>query len=149
MSKIFRSICGWYLSSVLLTTWLFSHLLRLVCKCIHCHLHLLVLYEHLLAIAHLHESTNINMIAVFTLCSPRKNPYPPHRRWSEIPRGRRVLKVKLLEEKYEAKLEFPRGREGAKQETLCGGSMDIFWNCTLYDRQWSDNILDSKQLLNT
>ena len=30
--------------------------------------------------------------------------------WSlEIPRGREVLKAKLLEEKYEAKLEFPGG----------------------------------------
>ena len=27
----------------------------------------------------------------------------------EIPRGRGVLKVKILEAKYEAKLEFPRG----------------------------------------
>ena len=42
-----------------------------------------------------------------TLCSSRKNPYPPHGRLSEIPRGRGVLKVKILEAKYEAKLEFP------------------------------------------
>ena len=32
---------------------------------------------------------------------------PPHRRSFEIPRGRGVLKAKLLQEKYEAKLEFP------------------------------------------
>ena len=34
------------------------------------------------------------------MCSSRKNPYPPHRRSSEIPRGREVLKVKILEAKY-------------------------------------------------
>ena len=33
----------------------------------------------------------------------------PHRRSLEIPRGRGILKGKLLEEKYEAKLEFPGG----------------------------------------
>ena len=32
---------------------------------------------------------------------------------------------------YEAKLEFPGGREGAKQTTFRGRSMDILWNCTL------------------
>ena len=37
----------------------------------------------------------------------------------------------VLEGKYEAKLEFPAGCGGAKQKTLCGGSMDIFWNYTL------------------
>ena len=42
--------------------------------------------------------------------SPEKNPYPPHERSLEIPRGKGVLKVKIIEEKYEAKLEFPRGR---------------------------------------
>ena len=36
--------------------------------------------------------------------SSRKNPYPPHGRSSEIPRGRRVLKAKMLEAKCEAKL---------------------------------------------
>ena len=45
--------------------------------------------------------------------------------------GGGVLKVKILEAKYEAKLEFPGGMGGAKQKTFCGGSMDIFWNCTL------------------
>ena len=46
-----------------------------------------------------------------TTCSSRKNPYPPPGRSSEIPRGRAVLKVKILEAKYEAKLEFP-GEDG-------------------------------------
>ena len=44
--------------------------------------------------------------------------------------GGGVLKVKILEAKYEAKLEFPGGMGGAKQKTFRGGSMDIFWNCT-------------------
>ena len=68
---------------------------------------------------------------VLIMCSSRKNPYPPHGRSSEIPRGRGVLKVKILEAKYEAKLEFPGGTGGAKQKTFRGGSMDIFWNCTV------------------
>ena len=42
-----------------------------------------------------------------------------------------VLKPKILEAKYEAKLEFPSGRGGAKQKTFHGGSMDIFLKCTL------------------
>ena len=66
------------------------------------------------------------------MCRSRKNPNPPQGRSSEIPRGRGVLKVKILKAKYEAKLEFPGGREGAKQKTFRGGSMGIFWNCTIY-----------------
>ena len=72
------------------------------------------------------------MASNFPLCSSRKNPYPPHGRSLEIPRGRGVLKVIILEAKYEAKLEFPGEMGGAKQKTFCGGSMDIFWNCTFY-----------------
>ena len=63
-----------------------------------------------------------------------KNPFPPHGRSSEIPRGKGILKVKFLEAKYEAKLEFPHGRGGEgwgckRKKTLRGGSMDIFWYC--------------------
>ena len=68
------------------------------------------------------------------MCSSRKNPYPPHGRSLEIPRGRGGVKVNILEPKYEAKLEFPGGTGGAKQKTFCGGSMDIFWNCTIQIR---------------
>ena len=56
-----------------------------------------------------------------TMCSSRKNPYPPHGRSLEIPRGRGVLKAKILEAKYEAKLEFPGGTGGAKQKNLPWG----------------------------
>ena len=54
--------------------------------------------------------------------SSRKNPYPPHGRSSEIPRGRGVLEAKILEAKYEAKLQFPGGRGGggAKQKIPWG-----------------------------
>ena len=55
------------------------------------------------------------------LCSSRKNPYPPHGRSLEIPRGRGVLKVKILEAKYEAKLEFPGWMGGVKQKNLLWG----------------------------
>ena len=60
-----------------------------------------------------------------------KNPYLPQGRSSEIPRGRGVLKVKNLEAKYEATLEYPGGTRGAKQKTFHGGSIDTFWNCTI------------------
>ena len=49
--------------------------------------------------------------------------------------GGGVLKVKILEAKYEAKLEFPGGggggRVGGKQKPFRGRSTDIFWNCTI------------------
>jgi len=48
------------------------------------------------------------------LCSSRKNPYPPHGRSLEIPKGKGVLKAKILEAKCEAKLEFLGG--GCKTE---------------------------------
>jgi len=65
------------------------------------------------------------------LCGSRNYPYYPHGRSLEIPRGRGVLKDKLLEGQYEAKQEFPGGCGVAKQKTFRGGSMDIFWNYTL------------------
>jgi len=65
------------------------------------------------------------------LCGSRKYPYCPYGRSLEIPRERGVLKAKLLEGKYEAKLEFPAGCGGGKQKIFCGGCMDIFWNYTL------------------
>ena len=52
--------------------------------------------------------------------SSRKNPYQPHGRSLEIPRGRGVWKTKILEAKYEAKLEFLEGGGGAKQKTFHG-----------------------------
>ena len=60
------------------------------------------------------------------MCSSRKNPYPPQGRSLEIPRGRGVLKVKILEAIYEAKLEFPGGREGVKQKNLPWGEYGYF-----------------------
>ena len=66
------------------------------------------------------------------MCSSRQNPYPPHGRSSEIPRGRGVLKVQILEAMYEAKLKFPDwGTGGAKQKPSVRGSMDVFWTCTI------------------
>ena len=56
-----------------------------------------------------------NMASKF--CSSRKNPYPPHGRSLEIPRGRVVCKAKILEGKYEVKLEFPGGG-GCKTKSL-------------------------------
>ena len=64
---------------------------------------------------------------------PEKNPYPspPHGRSLEIPRGKGVLKAKLLEAKYGAKLEF-LGEGGAKQKPSVGG-VRIFSGTTQYE----------------
>ena len=63
----------------------------------------------------------------FQICAvPEKNPYPPQGRSSEILRGRGVLKVKILEAMYEAKLKFPVGREGAKQKPSMEGGGGVF-----------------------
>ena len=65
------------------------------------------------------------------LCSSRKNPYPPLWRSSEIPIGRGVSTVKILEAiKYETKLEFLGGR-GVQNKTLPRGSMNVFSGTTI------------------
>ena len=67
------------------------------------------------------------------MCSSRKNPYPPHGRSLEISRGRGVIKAKFLEAIYENKPELPGGMgAGYKTKNLPWGSMDIFWNCTMF-----------------
>ena len=53
--------------------------------------------------------------------SSRKNLYPPVGRSLEIPRGKGVLKVKILEAKYEAKLEFLRGTGVQNKKPFMGG----------------------------
>ena len=57
------------------------------------------------------------------MCSSGKNPYPPHGRSLEIPKGRGVLhvKVKFLEAMYENKLEFPGGRGLQNKKPSVGG----------------------------
>ena len=64
------------------------------------------------------------------MCGSRKYPYSHCRGSLEIPRRRGVLRAKILKGKYESKLEFPEGW-GVKPKTLCGGSIDIFWNNTM------------------
>ena len=44
----------------------------------------------------------------------------------EIPTGKRVLKVKILEANYEPKLEFPGGIQEAKQTNLPWGKYGYF-----------------------
>ena len=58
------------------------------------------------------------------------HPMKGHQKISRGKGGGGVLKLKIFEAKYEAKLEFPGGEGGAKQKTFCGGSMDISWNYT-------------------
>jgi len=50
----------------------------------------------------------------------------------EILRRRGVLKAKIFKGKYEPKREFPEGWGSKPKKTLRGGSMDIFWNNTMY-----------------
>ena len=79
------------------------------------------------------------------MCSSRKNPYPPHGRSLEIPKGRGVLKAKILEAKCETKLDFlGGGGGGAKQKILHGGSMDIFCNYTIKVRDVRVKVTGSR-----
>ena len=63
---------------------------------------------------------------------PEKKTHPPYGRSLEIPRGPGVLKVKILEAKYEAKLEFPEGW-GYKTKNLPWGEYGYFLElCNIY-----------------
>ena len=95
-------------------------------------------WRHLWLITWLKNSRSVILIFnIFRVLSiefcviPEKiHTHPPHGRLSEIPRGRVVLKVKILEAKYEAQLEFPGGRWGAKH-TFSGTAHYICqWNIT-------------------
>ena len=54
------------------------------------------------------------------------NRYPPHGRSLEIPRGKGVIKAKILEAKYEAKLKSLEGGGGDKTEKISVGGVKIF-----------------------
>jgi len=77
---------------------------------------------------------------------PAKNRCPPHGRTLEIPRGKGVLKAKILQAKYEAKLESLE--EGAKQKNLWGEKIyfpgTTHYTCNQYskyrERCWSSSI---------
>jgi len=64
------------------------------------------------------------------LYGSRKYPYPHQRGSLEIPRWWGVLKAKIFKGMYEPKLEFLEGWGVQSKKTLCGESMDIFWNNT-------------------
>ena len=80
---------------------------------------------------------------VYKILPNKRNPYPPLGRSLEIPRGREVLTVKILEAKYEAKLKFP-GERGCKTNNLPRESMDIFWNCTIPQANLQNLCKDSR-----
>ena len=82
---------------------------------------------------------------------PEKNPYPPHGRSLEMPRGKGVLKAKILEAKYEAKLKSLWWGGGCKTEkpSVGGGVVKIIFRTTHYtcnqypkyrERCWSSSI---------
>ena len=74
---------------------------------------------------------------LYSYCVIPENIYtlPTEGHWKLLRGGGGVLKAKVLEGKFEAKLEFPGewgwGGEGCKTRTFRGGSMDIFWNSAL------------------
>ena len=78
---------------------------------------------------------------------PEKNRYSPHGRSLEIPRGKGVLKAKILQAKYEAKLESLDGGVH-NRKTFCGGekifSDTTHYTCNEYskyrERYWSSSI---------
>jgi len=47
------------------------------------------------------------------MCSPRKYPYPPQGRLTEILRGRGVSEAWFFKERYATKVEFPEGVRGS------------------------------------
>ena len=51
------------------------------------------------------------------MCSSRKYPCPPQKRFTEIPRGRGVSKALFFEGKYDTKMEFPEGLWGGGVQT--------------------------------
>ena len=65
--------------------------------------------------------SSIGTINLSSMCSSRKNPYPPNERSLEIPRGRGVLEAKFLEAMYGNKLEFPGGRGVQNKKPSVGG----------------------------
>ena len=60
--------------------------------------------------------------------------------------GEGVLKVKFLEAKYQAKLEFPRGRGDAKQKTFHGGGGGYGYFLKLHNH--SDNNYNNDNVRN-
>ena len=69
--------------------------------------------------------------------SSRKKLYPPHGRSSEIRSGKGVLKFKILEAKYEAKLEFPGG-QGVQNRKPSKGGVWIFSETAHYNNSVVD-----------
>ena len=81
------------------------------------------------------------MVALFIkateMRSSRKNPYPPQGRSLEIPRGRGILKTKIIEVKYEDKLEFPGGRGVQNKKLSMGAVWTISGTAQCTYTQWS------------
>ena len=91
------------------------------------------------------SSTTYTAFPLISQCAvPGKiHTHPMESHWKFLGgEGGGVLKARILEEKYEAKLELPGGRGGggAKQKTFCGESMDIFWNCTMIVQQEANTV---------
>ena len=73
-------------------------------------------------VKHLSTSNNTRLVLCYSYCIVAgKNRYTPHGRSLEIPRGKGVLKDKLLEANYEAKLESLEEGGGGKTENLLWG----------------------------
>ena len=62
---------------------------------------------------------------------PESNHTPPTEGHWKFLGGREVLKAKLLEEKYEAKLEFPGGGKGTNTKKLSVRGVCMSMHCKL------------------
>jgi len=60
----------------------------------------------------------------------QKNSICPPQRLIGNSEGEGGLKAKIFKGKFEPNLEFSEGWGVQTEKTLCGGSMDIFWNNT-------------------
>ena len=71
------------------------------------------------SLKHLLTSNCTHLVLCHSYCvvPEKKNPYPPHGRSLEIPRGKGLSKGKILEAKYEAKLKSLAGGGGGGGKT--------------------------------
>ena len=82
--------------------------------------------QQMCSLKHLLTSNSTHLVLCHSYCVvPEKKSIPTT--WKVI--GKELSKAKILEAKYEAKLESLGGQY---RKTFCGGSKDIFWNYTSF-----------------
>ena len=84
-------------------------------------------------------SSQVHIIFFFRLHSYRKKSIPTPWKVIKNSYGEGVLKVKILETKYKAKLEFPGGDGGCKTKNLWGGVW--IFSGAAHSRFWIPGVL--------